>query len=275
MIKAIAKRLPALCLISLTGCASTETVDRLYQSQWALSSTPLDRGAGEFDNDMHEHLAWAKSYRARVLAADGPRTIENTLVPYNEMMMHLDAARAECELFSRVHPDEQVRSVAEAGEQAVAKHITELSLDHELYEAFEALDVSGADTETQYLLYKILRDFRRAGVDKSEDAREQIKLLKDEIVKLGQEFGRNTRDDEREIVLDSPADLDGLPRDWADKHQPGDDGKIHITTRYPDYIPFMTYARHAGARADLYRQFKNRGHPKNIDVLDRLLGKRY
>ncbi|MCH7592234.1 MAG: peptidase M3, partial [Planctomycetes bacterium] len=99
--------------------------------------------------------------------------------------------------------------------------------------------------------------------------------LNEEIVKLGQAFARNTRDDVREILLDSPVELDGLPGDWKAKHVPGDDGKIHVTTQYPDYYPIMTYARAPDVRERLYREFKNRGYPQNIAVLSDLIAKRY
>jgi len=261
--------------VLLVGCASPRTVSRTSLSTWALNATPLDRTFAELDNDMHVHLAWAKTYRARILEVEGPRTVANTLVPYNEMMMHIDAAAADCGLFARVHPDSRVRRIAEKGEQAVAGYLDELRLDRELYEAFGALDVSGADAATQYVVHKTLRDFRRAGVDKPQEARTRIAELNREILVLGQEFSRNIREDDREIVLASPADLDGMPQDWIDRHQPGEDGKIHVTTRHADYMPFMTYARSSEARSRLYREFKNRGYPKNIDVLHKLLTKRH
>jgi thimet oligopeptidase len=271
----VIKMLPALGLLFVLGCATARSVGRSSTSPWALEATPLERSAAEFNNDAAEHLAWAKAYRSRIVEADGPRTIENTLVPYNQMMMHLDAASSESNLFARVHPDAQVRAAAEESERAVAKYVTELNLDRQLYEAFRDLDVSRGDAGTRYVVEKRLRDFRRAGVDKSEDVRKRVAALNEEMVKLGQDFAKNTREDEREIVLDSPSDLEGLPQDWIDKHRPGADGKIKVSTRTPDYIPFATYAHNAAARSKLYREFKDRGYPKNVEVLQGLLRKRY
>jgi thimet oligopeptidase len=264
-----------LAMMTACGCASSGEMSKPLDARWALSVTPLDRSAAQLDNDTAEHLAWAKTYRKRLLGADGPRTIANTLVPYNQMMMHLDASKNECELLARVHPDEGVRMTAEEGEQEAAKYLTELKLDRDLYAAFQALDVSGADDATQFLVHKILRDFRRAGVDQPTDTRRRAAALNDDIVKLGQAFAKNTREDQREILLDSPAELDGLPADWIEKHQPQADGKIHVSTKYPDYAPFMTYARNATARKAIYQQFKNRGYPQNIETLDQLIAKRH
>jgi len=79
----------------------------------------------------------------------------------------------------------------------------------------------------------------------------------------------------RSIKLDSAQDLDGLPADWVELHKPGTDGKIAITTDYPDYIPFMSYAKNDGPRFALYKEFRKRGYPANQEVLARLLQKRY
>ena len=264
-----------LGLALAAGCATTPAIKVANDSRWQLQGTPLDRSAARLDNDFHEHLAWAAVYRQQIIDASRPRTIENTLGPYNEMMMHLDAAKSEGELFASVHPNAGVRKVAEKGEQAAIKATTELRLDRELYEAFVALDVSRADATTQFLVSKILRDFRRAGVDKDEAVRERVAALSEEIVAIGQEFSKNIREDDREILLDSLADLDGLPGDWIAKHQPGPGGKIRVTTQYPDYYPIMTYAHSPEVRRALYTEFKNRGYPKNIEVLDRLLTKRH
>jgi thimet oligopeptidase len=258
-----------------TACATRNPSVEAASPKWGLADTDLNRSAARLRNDTAEHLAWAKAFRARLIEADGPRTIDNTLVPYNEMMLHADAARNECELFARVHPDADIRAAAERGEQDVKQFLTGLKLDRDVFVAFSALDVSGADQPTRFVVEKVLRDFRRAGVNLDVDARERIAALNDEIVRIGQEFARNIRDDEREIVVGSAADLAGMPQDWIDKHLPGADGSIRITTRTPDYIPFMTYAHNADARKRLYVEFRNRGFPANIEVLDRLIARRY
>lgn len=262
-------------VVLATGCASRTTVMETSPDKWEVAATELDRTAASLGNDTAEHLAWAKAYRARLVEASGARTIQNTLVPFNEMMLHVDAAKNECELFARVHPNAAVRRAAERGEQDVGKFLTALKLDRDVYDAFATLDVSVADSPTRFFVEKTLRDFRRAGVDQPADARERVAALNDEIVQIGQEFARNIRDDEREILLDSPAELAGLPQDWIEKHVPAADGKIHVSTRYPDYLPFMTYAGNAESKKKLYTEYRNRGYPTNIAVLNRLISRRH
>ena len=48
-----------------------------------------------------------------------------------------------------------------------------------------------------------------------------------------------------------------------------------ITTDNTDYIPFVTYAKSGKAREALWRLYRLRGHPKNLEVLSRMLEKRH
>ncbi|MGD2110930.1 MAG: hypothetical protein PVI86_16260 [Phycisphaerae bacterium] len=136
-------------VLLFAGCASNRHVVQDAHSTWALNATPLDRSAAELDNDTHEHLTWAKVYRQRILSEKEPRSIENTLVPYNELLMHLDAARGDCELFLAVHPDARVRKAAAEGLQAVAEAYADLEADEPLREALRELDLSRTDADTR------------------------------------------------------------------------------------------------------------------------------
>src|SRR5438093_117303 len=81
------------------------------------------------------------------------------------------------------------------------------------------------------------RYFRLAGVDRDVATRDRIKELRDEMTAIGQEFDRTIREDERSIQVDDATALAGLPADFVKAHPPGPDGKITITTQYPDIIP--------------------------------------
>ena len=173
-----------------------------------------------------------------------------------------------------MHPEEAFRTVGDEVHQEVQRFLTELFLNRPLYQAFAALDVEVEDYETRYAVFKILRDFRRAGVDREEEVRAKIKELQDEIVAVCQEFDRNIREDVRAIRVDSSAELEGLPEDFIDSHLPDENGIVTVTTDYLDLIPVLKYADRASVRRRLHREHLNRGYPLNMEVLDRLLAKR-
>jgi thimet oligopeptidase len=166
-----------------------------------------------------------------------------------------------------VHPERRIREAAEECEKEVAQFRTELGLHRQLYDAVEGCREDGLDAPAQRMLARLLREFHRFGVDRDEDTRRQVERLRSELVALSQEFARNISTDVRWIELDDPSELDGLPEDYVRRHSPGGNGKIRITTDYPDYNPFMAYARNARLREELYRAFRSRAHPANLSVL--------
>jgi thimet oligopeptidase len=46
-----------------------------------------------------------------------------------------------------------------------------------------------------------------------------------------------------------------LPQDYIDNHKPGPDGKIRITTNYPDYFPALNFAKSDKLRRELREAF--------------------
>lgn len=269
----------ATAVILAAGLLGDEGTQKSFDgsgdSPWSLANTPLNRSADELSDSVAVHLKQAQALKEQIRKPADQRTIDNTLEPYNTMLMHLDAVVNDAALFSLTHPDEKVREAARAAEQQVQQFVTNLYLDRDVYEALKQVDAGQADSATQYFVMKTLRDFRRAGAEKEEDDREQIRKLNEQIVKTGQQFMRNIDEDVRSITLDSRADLAGLPGDWIEKHPANDDGLITVTTAYPDVNPFLKYARSPAARRELYVEFRNRGYPKNIAVLNELLTQRY
>ncbi len=217
--------------------------------------------------------------RARVEVAGlkamaAPRDTALALAAYDGAMSALGDAAARASVCRNAHPDEKMRSTAEICEQELDALSTELSLDRGVYDALAALDLAREDGATRHYVGKTLRELRRSGVDKDEPTRQRVMKLREELVKIGQDFGKNMKDDVRKIALD-PAQLDGLPDDYQAAHKPGADGKVTVTTDNTDYIPFVTYAKSGKAREELWRQYRLRGHPGNLEVLQRMLEKRH
>jgi len=225
------------------------------------------------------NLAAARQARADLIAgvkaAKDPVSARDAgLAQHNKLLTALTNAEAEASLWRSVHPDATMRKAAEQCEQKVAALGTELTLDRELYDAFAALSTKGATPLQTRLITKTLRDFKRAGVDKDEATRKRLKELNDAIVKTGQAFTKAIIQDKRSVKV-APEALNGLPADWTKAHPPGKDGKVTITTDYPDYIPFMTYSESDAARGELYKVYRQRGTPANAANLQKILELRY
>lgn len=236
---------------------------------WTGHPTPA-----QFEKTNRDRIAKAKAEIAKMLAVKGKRTLDNTLKPYDEASLWLDMAGSQASLIENVHPDSAMRATAETISQEVSAYGTEISLNRDVYDALAALDLAGADEETRFYVEKDLRDFRLSGVDKDPATRDRIKAIRDELVKIGQEWDRNIREDVRTIKV-KPSELTGMPADFIKNHEPGPDGLVTLDINYPDYVPTMTYCTNDDVRKRLYMEFQNRAHPKNEEVLRRLLEKRH
>jgi thimet oligopeptidase len=215
-------------------------------------------------------LRRAEALRPQIIAG-APGGGDGTLVRYNELLTAASASNALAGLMSEVHPDEAIRDAARECEQEVSRFYSDLALDREMYDTLAAVEVAGADADTRRFLAHTLRDYRRAGVDKPPEVRDRLKLIDEELTKLGQSFSKTISEDVRAIEIADPARLAGLPDDFIAGHPPGAGGAIRITTDYPDYNPFMTYAADDELRRQLYVAFRSRGDRTNEATLRQIL----
>ncbi len=222
--------------------------------------------AEEFAALSENRLAAAKAKLQTLLDASGPRREDNTLQPLNDLTAILDAVSSQSSLLQSVSPDAAMRAAAEKTEQEASKLSTVLALHRGLFDALNAVDIASLAPDARRLVEHTLRDMRRAGVDKDEATRSRITALNEAQTKNSQAFERNIREDVRHTAVNS---LAGLPADYVERHK-----DKSISSDYPDYVPFMTYADDAEARHALYRAFRERGHPKNLSVLGDILSVR-
>jgi Zn-dependent oligopeptidase len=228
----------------------------------------------QFVKQVEARLSRAQEAITRLTAAKGSRTVENTLRPYDDALIELDAVSSQSSLMENVHPEVSLRTAAEKMSQKAAAFNTALSLNRDVYDALAAIPLDGLDAVTKYYVEKELRDFRLAGVDRDEATRKRITALREELVQIGQEFSRNIRDDDRTITVKTADELAGLPQDYIDRHKPEADGEIRLTMDYPDAIPVFQYAKSGDLRRRMYMSYSNRAFPANMETLKRMMAKR-
>lgn len=274
-----------LALVFTAACSSNNgasaTAPQQPSSTASVTEAPDQQPEGELSEaarDYAEKCETAARTASQMLTAletsDAAPSVSTVFDPFNELTRQIDNNTYMAQLMFYVHPDGDLRRIAGDCDQTFQALNTDLFLSRPVYEAFAEVDLTGTDPETRYFSAKQLLQFRLNGVDEDASARERIGALRTEIVALEQEFAANIAGDDRSITVESAERLSGLPQDWIDSHPPGDDGKIRITTRYPDYGPFMRYADDDDLRKALYFEYGNRAWPANEEVLGELIRKR-
>ncbi len=241
---------------------------------------------------VEHHLAASRACIDDLLAVTVPRTIDNTLVPYDRACWHLRMAGSQSGVMFMVHPLADVRDAAQQLSQVIGAESVALSLNRDVYQALAALNTSLTDTPTSagpatlYYLDRALLGYRLSGVDKDEPTRDRIRALADTMTQLSMTFSRAVQDDVRKIPVDNPDDLLGLPDDYLTRHgihhaEATDDGPyltadapVVLTTDPPEMAPIMTYAISPELRRRMYLAYNDRAYPANKLVLLDLLAAR-
>jgi thimet oligopeptidase len=259
-----------LILAALTIAASAQGAPKGQPPLW---SAKPDIAA--FEKIENGRLAGAQKSVDAMVAVKGARTIANTLEPYDEAIRQMNAAQYFATLMLQVHPDAKFRDSATAMLRKASAAATALTLNHDAYQALADLDVSKADPATRYYVKRQLLLFHLAGVDKDEATRAKLRQLNDQLTEQQATFDRNISDDQKTVEVSSVAELEGLPEDYIERHKLGADGKIRITTDYPDVYPALTFAKSDDLRRRLALAFGTRAYPKNQEVLKKMMQTRY
>ena len=136
----------------------------------------------------------------------GARTVANTLRPFDDVQLELDAAGSQARAHPVGAPGREIPPGGGAdlpeGQHPVDAGVAE---SRRVRRASTRSTSARADAETKYYVQRTLRDFRLAGVDKDDATRKRIQALRDELVQIGQAFDRNIREDLRTVTAKNDA----------------------------------------------------------------------
>ena len=219
--------------------------------------------------------AWMGEIARRQSALEaerGPATVARTLQRYDDLANLLASAAGEFSLLREVMADDARRSAAAACEVRTAGANTRLSLSRRAYDRLKVIPVP-PDPATRLYLSRTLAAFERSGVALPDAQRARAQALQDRIAEVGTGFDKAIADGRKTVSAD-PAELEGLPVDFIAAHKPGADGKVTISTDYPDLFPVLTYAKSESLRRRLYEANVTRAWPGNDARLRDLLNLR-
>ena len=222
-------------------------------------------------------LAAHESALAALLAVEGERTPENSLLLYDKAVEELSLAGAQAGILNSVAADKAVRDQAQMEAQRVAMAGSALSLNRNVYEALAAIRLDTASAATKHYVERTLLGYRLSGVDKDQATRDRLQALHDKATGLSLEFSRNIQEGGKAIEA-TPEELEGLPADYIARHPAQKDasGGAHVTltTDPPDMMPVMTFAASAALRERMFLAYNTRAYPANRQILLDLLATR-
>ena len=252
-------------------------VSSLTAATGGVDSSPFYAGLDtpdSFTKQTERHLANAQQALDRLLAVKGRRTVENTLRPYDDAALEIDAVKSPAGVIVNEHPDDRMRQAADAAMTRARAIEADKSTNRAVYNALAAIDAGREDEETKYYLSRELGKFRLKGVDKDDATRARLAALLRDVDEAAREFRVNINNGNRTIAVASAADLDGLPADYIARQKPDATGGFTIRADDANFPLILTYARSEDVRRRMYMEVANIGYPENMAVLDRMIATR-
>ncbi|MDZ7626637.1 MAG: hypothetical protein U5J96_19580 [Ignavibacteriaceae bacterium] len=173
--------------------------------------------------------------------------------------------------------DDELQKIAEQSTSLLSKHFDDFYLNEKLFKRIKVLydekESLNLTTEQSRVLENYYIDFVRGGANLSDEGKEQLRKINDELSQLVLKFGDNVRKENNkfELIVDQEKNLSGLPdasiqaaKEKAEAK--GYSGKWLFTIDKPTLIPFLQFSENRALREKMYKAYMNRGN--NNDELD-------
>ena len=266
-------RLVFTSALLLAIAASAQQVPPPQSTADPLHAWISARDASSLEAWVNQRLAEEKADIDKLIAVTGPRTVENTLVPFDDAENQLTLAGNNANLLYSMADSAPIRDKAQALEAVISSAGTDLGLNQKVYAALAAVPLPADDPATKHYLEHTLLEYRLTGVDKDDTQLAKIRALQDKITALSLTFGRNVADGTLKVKA-TKDELDGMPADYIARHKPETDGSYTLTTDEPDSRPVFTFARSPDLRRRMFLAYYGRAYPANLPVLKDLLAAR-
>lgn len=189
---------------------------------------------------------------------------KGTVEQFEDIIANLLDATEPLIFMMNVHPDAAIRTDAQAAQQVLENYFIELYTRKELYDVLRNSPASAGDAGRR-LLEKILRDFRRNGLDLDDATIAQVREKSKRLTELKSAFKKNLNENTDSIII-SKDEAAGLPGHFIERLEQTAEG-YKVSTNAADVVPFMTHCRSPDARRRMQEAYENREAKTNTPLL--------
>jgi thimet oligopeptidase len=199
------------------------------------------------------------------------RTVENTLVAFDDAMGAFSDKIEPIVIMASVHPDAGVREEASLAEAAYETFRTGALMRDDVYRAVKARVARG---EAEKRLYSVaVNGIELNGVSLSEEENRRFSGICSRIEALKAEFSQNLANDATRLEF-TEAELEGVPKSALARFRRSGDGKLLVSLRRHDFIAVTENARDPETRRRVMLAYRNRAAEANTKILDEILALR-
>ncbi|CEO95625.1 unnamed protein product (mitochondrion) [Plasmodiophora brassicae] len=281
----VSSKLTNQAFVDVLGAALNDVPLEVFDDAIRQASPIAAHSKLRFDLDVDAIAALADEVITRskqiedgvAAVPDGKHTFENTVLPLADQERILSPIITSCEFMQHVHADKGIRDACADADKKVTAYFVESGMRKDVFDSLVRFDLSnpkGLDVEDRRLLDRLLRDFRRNGLELDEATRTRVQAIQKEITEKQIEFSRNLGEENSKCLF-TEDQLEGMPSDFLERLNKSDDGRYIVTMKYPESVPVMKLCKVEDTRRQVEFTFNSRCKDPNTPILERLLELRH
>ena len=211
-------------------------------------------------------------------------TFENTILALDQSGEFLGRGAGVFYNLNSANTNDRMQELARDFGPMLSQHQDNIALNQQLFDRVKSVydnrnnagtdGRSGYDDAQMRAIEKHYESFVRNGANLSEEDKEKLRALNEELTTLTINFGQNLLAETNKnfkLVIEDEKDLAGLPENVISgaaetAEAEGIEGKYVFTLQKPSMIPFLQYAENRDLREKIYKGYYMRGN--NNDEFD-------
>ena len=264
----------AVAMFVMQGCTpkTEQTMENPLLTEWndRFGVPPFDRIKAEhFEPALTQAMSVHNAEIDAIVTNNDEPSFENTVLAFDNSGKLLERVELCFGMLCAAETNPEMQAVEQAMSPKLTAHSGAIMMNDGLFEriksVYERRGALGLDALQIRLTEKIYRRFVRGGALLSDEDKEQLRKVDEELASARVKYAANllAANSGFELVVNKLEDLDGLPssaRDAAASEATarGMKGKWVFTTKKPSMLPFLTYSSKRELREKLYRGYLDR-----------------
>ena len=245
-----------------------------------MKKSSLQYQAPEFDKIKDEHFKPAFDYGMKVQLAEIEKIANNTEVPtFENTILALETSgevlkRAQIVFYNLTgsNTNPALQKLEEEYAPIFSGLSDKIYLNEKLYSRIKAIKTDGLGSEEKRVLELYKTNFEIAGANLSEENKEKVKKINEELATLSTQFSNKLLDARKNgaVLISDVKELDGLSTDElaaaaADAKAAGYEGKYLLTLLNTTQQPLLQNLKNRATREKLFKASWYRAEKGNAD----------
>lgn len=277
--------------LTLVACKKEEekTTTEMNENPLLVEVFDTPYGVPPFDLIKDEHFEPAileaiKQHQAEIDAIANSTeepTFENTILAMENSGNLLKRNTRIFYNLTSANTNEKLQEIATKLSPEMSKHSDNISLNDKLFQrvktVWEKKQSLNLGLEEAKLLDEAYKSFVRSGANLSDEDKDKLRKINEELALLTLEFGNNvlSATNKFELVIDKKEDLAGLPEGLVKAaaetaKEKGKEGKWVFTLQNASVMPFLQYADNRELRKQMLDAYQARGNGGEFDNNDKV-----